>query len=174
MLPTFSTTWEIICFVFILWIASAGFRLLGQAATQFFIVLHLYNLLWSSVKAWSLSWVKPSRLPTKFNPSSVLNKYQNEVSLFVSIFTCKLKPITCQRSIEKHEAKAPGQETPRGSTSKMGRKCYSKHKVCTRITHLTSSFLLVIACILSLLRAVFWSSAMAQLTFFITNEKTYL
>ena len=65
--------------------------------------------------------------------------------------------ITYRRSIEKHEAKQQGQETPRGSTSKKGRKYYSKHKVCTRISHLASFYQQVIAGLLSHLQLVFWS-----------------
>lgn len=63
----FSTGCENRCLVFILWMASAGSRLLGQFAVQFTIVLHLYSLLVSSANACTLSSPKSSRLPTPKN-----------------------------------------------------------------------------------------------------------
>lgn len=62
---TSSTDRDKRCMVFIFCMASAGSRLLGQVAVQFFIIWHLYSFLSSSVNACNRSSVKSSRLPNK-------------------------------------------------------------------------------------------------------------
>lgn len=150
--------------------ASAGLRLLGQVAVQFWIVLHLYNLFSSSVNACNRSSAKSSRLQNqRVNRALTFWSNQTEIEHNGTDKRLSLEQFTCQKSIYKIAAMLQGRGTPPGSTSMKGMNYYSKHRVYTHTTHLASFCPPVIAYIPARPPELLWPSATAQSIYVMGN-----